>query len=109
MKNGIASRMCGNIRIASSPNSSPRDAVVAMRDSPYAAMVPMETEIATVHVEITALLIRKCQNPLSTHTCQWNSNVGVKISVGGTENASTGCLIEIITPQITGIRFTAVN
>ena len=33
----------------------------------------------------------------------------MKISFGGTENASTGCLIEISTPQITGIRFTAVK
>ena len=72
-------------------------------------MVPIDTEVTTVHTEITALLIRKCQNAFSTHTCTWNSKVGVKISFGGTENASTGCLIEVSTPQITGVRFTAVK
>src|SRR5689334_20807639 len=72
-------------------------------------MVPIDTEVITVQTEITTLLIRKCQNAFSIQTCQWNSNVGAKISFGGTENASTGCLIEVSTPQITGIRFTAVK
>ena len=72
-------------------------------------MVPIDTELTTVHTEITTLLIRKCQNAFSTQTCMWNSKVGVNISFGGTENASTGCLIEVRTPQITGVRFTAVK
>src|ERR1700722_4634457 len=72
-------------------------------------MVPIDTDVTTVQIEITALLIRKCQNAFSTQPCQWNSNVGVKISFGGTENASTGCLIEVSTPHITGVRFTAVK
>ena len=57
-KNGIASRMCGNMRIDRMPNSTPRDARVRSRDRPYAAMVPIDTEITTVLAEITALLIR---------------------------------------------------
>ena len=57
------------MRIASRPNSRPRDARLASRDSPYAAIVPTETESTTVPTEITALLIRKCQNAFSTQTC----------------------------------------
>ena len=72
-------------------------------------MVPIDTEVPRCTTEITALLIRYRQNAFSTQTCRWNSKVGVKISFGGTENASTGCLIEVSTPQITGVRFTAVK
>src|SRR4051794_851827 len=108
-KNGIARRMCGNIRIASKPNNTPREAVLESRDNPYAAIVPIDTDVTTVPIEITAELIRKCQNPFSTQTCQWNSNVGVKMKRGGTANASTGCLMEVRNPQMSGVRLIAVN
>jgi hypothetical protein len=35
--------------------------------------------------------------------------VGEKISLGGTENASTGSLIDVMNAQITGVRLMAVN
>ncbi len=57
-KNGIASNICGNMRIDRMPNSTPREVRLTSRDRPYAAMVPMETDTTTVLAETITLLIR---------------------------------------------------